>query len=106
MVKKLNKNENIILELISKKNELTIKNIEEEISIERRTAQRALKSLSENGLIEAIGTTKDRSYRRVFLEKEALFNYIVFSSGVMVGELHFGSGEYIFNYDENTKVKH
>ena len=99
-MKKLNKNEEILLELISKKNEITISEIVEEISIERRTAQRALKSLSELSLIEVLGTTRDRSYRRIFNQDEAPFKFVVFQSAVKVVELHFGNGEYVFTYND------
>lgn len=102
-MKKLNKNEETLLELISKRNEITISEIVEEISIERRTAQRALKSLSELNLIEILGTTRDRSYRRIFNQDEAPFKFVVFQSGVKVGELHFGNGEYVFTYDDKYK---
>jgi len=103
-MKKLNKNEETLLELISKKNEVTISELLKEISIERRTAQRALKKLSESNLIEIVGTTRDRSYRRVFNKDEAPFKYIVFQSGIKVGELHFGNGEYVFTYDDKYKA--
>ena len=102
-MKKLNKNEETLLELISKKNETTISEILEEVSIERRTAQRALKSLSKLNLIEILGTTRNRSYRRIFNKDEAPFKFVVFQSGIKVGELHFGNGEYVFTYDDKYK---
>lgn len=102
-MKKLNKNEEIILELITKKSEITISEVLQEISINKRTAQRALKTLVELNLIEVLGTTRDRSYRRVFISDEAPFKFVVFQSGVKVGELHFGNGEYIFTYDDKYR---
>jgi len=102
-VKKLNKNEEVLFELISKKNEITLKEIIEELSIERRTVQRAIKTLLQQELISALGTTRDRIYRRKFQEQEAPFKYVVFQSGVKVGELYFGNGEYVFIYDEKYK---
>jgi serine/threonine-protein kinase HipA len=99
-MKKLNKNEETLLELISKRNEITISEILQEVSIARRTAQRALKSLSELNLIEILGTTRDRIYRRIFNKGEAPFKFLVFQSAIKVGELHFGNGEYVFTYDD------
>ncbi|QOY51746.1 type II toxin-antitoxin system HipA family toxin [Candidatus Sulfurimonas baltica] len=102
-MKKLNKNEEIILDYISKKNEIAISELVEDTSIQKRTAQRALKSLTELKLIEALGTTKNRIYRRVFNTDDISEKLIVFSSGVMVGELHYGTGEYTFEYDDKYK---
>lgn len=102
-MKKLNKNEETILELISKRNEISTSEILKEIFLERRTAQRALKTLSELTLIEIIGTNRDRRYRRIFDKDEAPFKFVVFQSGVKVGELHFGNGEYVFTYDDKYK---
>lgn len=103
-MKKLNKNEEVLLELISKREEITLLEILEELSIERRTAQRALKTLIESELITALGSTRDRVYRRKFEGQEAPFKYVVFQSGEKVGELHFGHGEYVFTYDESYKA--
>lgn len=100
---KLNKNEEILLEYISKNTIATIREIVAETSIPLRTAQRTLKKLSDKRFIEVLGSTRDRSYKRVFTPNDSTINLFVFSSGVLVGEFKYGNGEYIFEYDEAYK---
>lgn len=102
-LKKLTKNEEIILELVSTLMSTNIGELEEKTSISKRTIQRALKVLVEQGLIEAVGTTSDRYYKRVYSVEDSALKLVVFSSGSMVGELHYGNGEYIFVYDDSYK---
>ena len=102
-MKKLNKNEEILLEFIAKKSEVSVGEIVEGTSIVLRTVQRGLKKLLEANRIAAFGTTRDRVYRRVFDAKDTLMKLVVFSSGVMIGELHFGQGEYTFSYEDSYK---
>jgi len=99
----LTRNEEVILEYISKNNTITIGAIVSETSIHIRTAQRALKKLADKNLIEVLGSTRDRSYRRVYNSDDSTINLIVFSSGVLVGELRYGNGEYTFEYDSSYK---
>ena len=98
-MKKLNKNEEVILEFISKNLNTSLSKILENTGIQKRTAQRALKSLIEKELIEAIGTTSNREYRRVFDSQDFIVKLVVFMSGELVGSLHYGGGEYTFEYD-------
>ena len=102
-MQKLSKNEEILLEYISKNTIATIREIVADTSMALRTAQRTLKKLSDKHLIEVLGSTKDRSYKRVFSVDDSTINLFVFSSGVLVGELKYGNGEYIFEYDEAYK---
>lgn len=96
----LNKNQETILEYIAKHNEVTPKKLQNAMGIPLRTLQRALKKLVDLRLVKALGTTHDRSYRRVYNENDVPFNFIVFKSGERVGMLLFGKGEYVFNYSQ------
>jgi len=98
-VEKLNKNEEVILEFISKNLSVNLANILDGTGIQKRTSQRALKRLIEKGLIDAIGTTTDREYRRVFDSEDSIVKLGVFISGKLAGSLHYGGGEYTFKYD-------
>jgi len=97
---KLNRTDEVILESISIEINTTISELLEKTSIQRRTAQRALKKLNELGLIKVLGSTKDRSYRRVFNPDDSSLKLVVFSSGIEVGDLHYGNGEYTFEYSK------
>jgi len=98
-MKNLNKTEEVILESISSNIDITISQLLVITSIERRTAQRALSKLVKLELIQALGTTRDRSYRRVFNADDSALKLYVFSSGILVGELQYGNGEYTFEYN-------
>jgi len=95
----LNKNEQVILEFISKNIKVNLSEVLEHSAIQKRTAQRALKGLIEKNLIEARGTTSNREYIRVFDSKDSIIKLVVFASGNLVGYLHYGNGEYSFEYD-------
>jgi serine/threonine-protein kinase HipA len=99
IMKKLNKNEQVILEYISKKFKVGLSDVLDNTAIQKRTAQRALKNLIEKELIEASGTTSDREYIRVFDSQDFIIKLVVFMSGNLVGYLHYGGGEYTFEYD-------
>jgi len=101
-MKNIKKNELFLFKLISKK-KITFRKILEELSIEKKTAQTALKTLVKLGLISVSGTAEDRIYRKYNQKDSTLFELIVFKNGIMVGELYFGYGKYIFIYDENYK---
>lgn len=103
MNKKLNKTEETVLAVVSKKQETVSSEIVNLTDISPRSVQRALKKLVQLELIEAIGTTRDRRYRRIYMEGKAPYEYVVFNSGERTGKLSFGHGEYIFIYDENYK---
>lgn len=95
----LNKNELVILEFVSKNLKVTLNDILDNTGILKRTAQRAIKSLIEKKLIDASGTTSDREYTRVFDAQDSIIKLVVFMSGELVGSLHYGGGEYSFEYD-------
>ena len=99
----LNKNEQVILEFIAKNLKVQLSDILDNTGIHKRTAQRALKSLLETELIEASGTTNDREYTRVFNPEDSIIKLVVFMSGELVGYLHYGTGEYSFEYDSKYK---
>lgn len=100
---KLNQTEEIILDFVTKKQEVVSSEIIETTQMNLRTVQRALKKLVEYQLIEALGTTRDRRYRRIYIKDEAPYQYVVFNSGQKSGKLSFGNGEYIFVYDQHYK---
>jgi serine/threonine-protein kinase HipA len=103
MNKQLNKTEETVLALVSKHQEIISSEIIALTDLNARSVQRALKKLAEIGFIEALGTTRDRRYRRIYVQGEAPYQYIVFNSGEKAGKLSFGNGEYIFIYDDNYK---
>ncbi len=98
-MKKLNRNEQVILAFISKNLKVELSEVLKHTAIQKRTAQRALKTLIELELIEASGSTSDREYTRVFDSQDSIIKLVVFLSGEMVGFLHYGGGEYTFEYD-------
>ena len=102
-MKKLNKNEEIILEFISKKLRTNLAEILKSTTIQKRTAQRALKNLLEQELIQSVGATSNREYIRVFNAQDSTIKLVVFSSGNLVGYLQYGTGEYTFEYDSKYK---
>ena len=98
-MQKLSRNEQVIVEFIAKNLKVNLSDILKNSGIQKRTAQRALKGLIEKELIEASGTTNDREYTRVFNPHDSIIKLVVFMSGVLVGSLHYGGGEYSFEYD-------
>lgn len=100
---KLNQTEEIILNIVTKEQEIVASVLITITQMNPRTVQRALKKLADYGLIEALGTTKDRRYKRIYNKDEAPHQYIVFNSGEKSGKLSFGNGEYTFVYDNNYK---
>ena len=102
-MKKLNTNEEVILEFVSKNLSVSLRKILEDTGVNRRTAQRALKNLLDAKLIEATGETSDREYRRVFDSQDFIIKLVVFMSGTLVGSLEYGGGEYTFEYDFKYK---
>lgn len=98
-MQKLNKNEQVILEFIAKNLKVKLSDILENTGIQKRTSQRTLKSLFEKELIDVSGTTSDREYSRVFNADDFIIKLVVFMSGELVGSLHYGGGEYSFEYD-------
>ena len=100
---KLNQTEEIILNIITHKQETVSSELIAMTQMNPRTVQRALKKLAEYGLIEALGTTRDRRYKRIYNKDEAPHQYIVFNSGERAGKLSFGNGEYTFEYDKHYK---
>lgn len=103
MEKRLNQIEEIVLALISAHKEVVSSEIISLTDINMRSVQRALKKLADVQLIEAIGTTRDRRYRRIYNKDEVPYVYVVFNSGDRVGKLSFGNGEYLFEYDNAYK---
>lgn len=80
--------------------ELRMAELERLTAIPRRTLQRSLKKLIEQGLVSESGQTRSRVYRRVFRPEQPLGVLAVFSNGELAGELEYGEGLYRFAYHE------
>ncbi len=102
-MKKLNKNETIILEYISKNINVSLSELENQTGIKKRTIQRAIKRLWEEKLIGTSGATNNREYTRIFNDQDSIIKLVVFSSGKIAGYLHYGGGEYTFEYDKKYR---
>ncbi|MEA1919047.1 MAG: HipA domain-containing protein [Campylobacterota bacterium] len=100
---KLNRNEEVILEYVTLHNIVTTSEIADNTSVPVRTVQRALAKLVKLEFIETQGHTRDRTYKRVFSATDSTLKLSVFSSGILVGELQYGNGEYTFEYDLDYK---
>jgi serine/threonine-protein kinase HipA len=96
----LSLNDEIVLRAFEQTHELRIPELENLTVIPRRTLQRSLKKLIEQGLINESGQTRSRVYRRVFRPEQPLGVLVVFSNGELVGELEYGEGLYRFAYHE------
>jgi len=102
-MQKLSKNEQVILEFIAKNLKVALSEVIENTGIQKRTVQRALKSLIEKELIQASGTTNDREYTRVFNPYDSIIKLVVFMSGELVGTLEYGGGECSFEYESKYR---
>lgn len=100
---KLNQTDETVLAIVIQHKEIVSSQIITLTQIQTRTLQRSLKKLVEYGYIQALGTTRDRRYRRIYKKDEAPYEYVVFHSGNRAGKLSFGHGEYIFAYDDAYK---
>ncbi|MGM0518597.1 MAG: HipA domain-containing protein [Campylobacterota bacterium] len=95
--------EKVILELFEKEPELTKKEIEQKTDIKGSTLNNILKSLVESNQLKRLGKARATYYQRVYNQNYSYKNITVLSDGIIIGELKFGEGKYIFTYNKNYK---
>ena len=97
----MNQIESIVLEFFEKYPEAKIAEIIEHTGMARRTLQKYLKRLVEQGNLEAYGEGRGRFYRRVYHHQEQLIHLAVLKNDIFIGKLSYGNGSYQFVYDKN-----
>ena len=95
--------EKVILELFEKEPQLTKKTIELKTAIKGSTLNNILKSLVESDSIARFGQGRATYYQRVYKENFSYKNITVLNDGIIIGELKFGDGKYIFEYNPKYK---
>ena len=98
----INKNK-AILDLFEKELQLSKKEIEDKTNIKGSTLNNILKFLVESNQLNRLGKARATYYQRVYNQKYSYKNITVLNEGIIVGELKFGDGKYIFSYDKNYK---
>jgi len=93
----------IILDLFEVEPQLNKKEIETKTNIKGSTLNNILKSLVESNQLSRFGKGRATYYQRVYKENYSYKNITVLNEGIIVGELSFGDGKYIFTYDKNYK---
>jgi len=93
----------IILDLFEVEPQLNKKEIELKTNIKGSTLNNILKYLVESDQISRFGKGRATYYHRVYSSKYSYKNITVLNEGVIVGEMSFGDGKYIFTYDKNYK---
>jgi len=96
---RLSEKEKLILAVFEKKETLTLQELEQITKIARRTLQRNIAKLIELELLQKEGRTKDYRLYRVRLDN----HWMVFNTGLLVGELSYDEGRYYFVYDSDYK---
>jgi len=95
--------EKAILELFEVEPQLTKKEIEQKTNIKGSTLNNILKSLVESDQLSRFGKARATYYQRVYSQNYSYKNITVLNEGIVVGEMSFGDGNYIFTYDKNYK---
>jgi len=93
----------VILDLFEKEPELTKQEIEQKTNIKGSTLNNILKLLVESNQIQKLGKARATYYQRIYNQNYSYKNITVLSDGVIIGELKFGDGKYIFTYDNHYK---
>ena len=99
----MSQTEQILLELFETYPQATTGEIVERTGLARRTIQKYLTLLAEEGKIEALGEGRGRYYQRVYSSKESLSHLAVLKNDLLVGKLSYGNGTYSFEYDTQYK---
>ena len=99
----MNQTEQILLELFEIYPQSTTSEIIERTGLARRTIQKYLTLLAEEGKLEAFGKGRGRYYQRVYSSKESLSHLAVLKNDLLVGKLSYGNGAYSFEYDGQYK---
>ncbi|MEA1913978.1 MAG: type II toxin-antitoxin system HipA family toxin [Campylobacterota bacterium] len=93
----------IILDLFEVEPQLNKKEIELKTDIKGSTLNNILKSLVESNQLNRFGKGRATYYQRVYSSKFSYKNITVLNEGIVIGEMRFGDGKYIFSYDKNYK---
>jgi len=99
----VNQIEQILLELFETYPQATTSEIIEHTGLARRTIQKYLTLLVEEGKLEALGKGRGRYYQRVYRSEESLSHLAVLKNNLLVGKLSYGNGAYSFEYDGQYK---
>lgn len=92
-----------ILDLFEKELQLSKNEIESKTNIKGSTLNNILKSLVESNSIARFGQGRATYYQRVYKESFSYKNITVLNDGIIIGELSFGDGKYIFKYNDTYK---
>jgi serine/threonine-protein kinase HipA len=99
----MNQTEQILLQLFETYPQSTTGEIIEHTGLARRTTQKYLAQLVEEGKIVALGEGRGRYYQRVYSSEESLSHLAVLKNDLLVGKLSYGHGTYTFEYDAQYK---
>jgi serine/threonine-protein kinase HipA len=83
----------------------TVAELTNTTGIQKRTLQRYLKLLVEEGKVSKRGSARAIYYERVYNKDFAPSSIVVILNGDLVGILEYGHGQYLFAYDEKYKGK-
>jgi serine/threonine-protein kinase HipA len=101
--KAVSKSAQILLELFETYPQSTTGEIVERTGLARRTIQKYLTLLVNEGKLKAFGEGRGRYYQRVYSSKESLSHLAVIKNDILVGKLSYGHGAYSFEYDTQYK---
>jgi serine/threonine-protein kinase HipA len=99
----MSQTEQILLELFETYSQATTGDIVERTGLARRTVQKYLTLLVEEGKLKALGEGRGRYYQRVYRSEESLSHLAVLKNDLLVGKLSYGHGTYTFEYDAQYK---
>ena len=99
----MSQTEQILLELFEIYPQTTTGKIIERTGLARRTIQKYLTLLVEEGKLEALGEGRGRYYQRVYSSEESLSHLAVIKNDLLIGKLSYGNGAYSFEYDAQYK---
>ena len=83
----------------------TVSDLSNITGIHKRTVQRYLKELVEDGKVHKEGAARSVFYERVYNRDFASSSIVVILNGDIVGLLEYGQGEYLFAYDDKYQGK-
>ena len=99
----MSQTEQILLELFETYPQATTSEIIERTGLARRTVQKYLTFLVDEGKLDALGEGRGRYYQRVYSSEESLSHLAVLKNDLLVGKLSYGNGSYTFAYDAQYK---
>lgn len=94
----MNRNYEIILKVLEEHKKATLSNIEELSGLARRTIQRTIARLIDDGLVYAEGKTKSRIFKKSYSAQAQYNSITVLKDAEIAGELKYNEFEYIFEY--------